>query len=110
MTGSALEKQHNKVGIRAKMKEEFFQQPVLNSPYDYPARHWELDESGQPTQRIIETRRHVEFITPIPKLKKRTQGNEQAEIVFDESKGLSSEQQQYDPMSVINEEHYGAER
>lgn len=31
--------------------------PVLNSPYEYPARHWELDEHGQPTQQIIDTRR-----------------------------------------------------
>ena len=30
-------------------------QPILNSPYEYPARHWELDEHGQPTQQIIET-------------------------------------------------------
>ncbi len=26
--------------------------PILNSPYDYPGRHWELDEKGQPTQRV----------------------------------------------------------
>jgi type III restriction enzyme len=24
----------------------FFEQPVLNSPYVYPARHWELDGQG----------------------------------------------------------------
>ena len=102
MTGSAQEKQDNKVGIRAKMQEEFFQQPVLNSPYEYPSRHWELDETGQPTQRILETRRHIEFITPIPKPRKRKQSGEQKEIVFDEGKGLSTEEQQYDPMSVIN--------
>ena len=32
----------------------FFEQPVLNSPYEYPSRHWELDASGQPTNKILE--------------------------------------------------------
>ncbi len=42
----------------------FFEHPVLNSPYTQPACHWELDASGQPTQRVIQTRRRAEFITP----------------------------------------------
>jgi adenine-specific DNA-methyltransferase len=29
------------------MSNPFFDQPILNSPYAYPSRHWELDESGQ---------------------------------------------------------------
>ena len=29
------------------MDSQFFEKPILNSPYDYPARHWELDESGE---------------------------------------------------------------
>jgi type III restriction enzyme len=49
----------------------FFDRPILNSPYEYPKRHWELDEHGQPTQRIAESRRTVSFITPIPKPRKR---------------------------------------
>ncbi len=72
------------------MADQFFEQPVLNSPYKYPLRHWELDDSGQPTQQIIETRRRAEFITPIPKPKKRKQFG-QKELVFDEGKGLSTE-------------------
>ena len=28
------------------MSDQFFNQPILNSPYDYPSRHWELDDSG----------------------------------------------------------------
>src|SRR5688500_640210 len=53
------------------MTDQFFERPILNSPYEYPRRHWELDEAGQPTQKIIETRRWARFITPIPKPKKR---------------------------------------
>src|ERR1700680_2227096 len=90
------------------MDNQFFKRPILNSPYDYPTRYWELDESGQPTQQIIETRRRAEFITPIPKPRKRKEKAAQTEIVFDEGKGLSTEKQQYDPTSaVINEiRHY----
>ena len=43
------------------MDNRFFEKPILNSPYEYPARHWELDDQGQPTQQIIERRRRAEF-------------------------------------------------
>ncbi|KKM08719.1 restriction endonuclease [Clostridiales bacterium PH28_bin88] len=84
------------------MANQFFEKPILNSPYEYPARHWELDEQGQPTQRIIDRRRRAEFITPIPKPRKRKDAPDQVQIVFDEGKGLSTGGQQYDPTSVIN--------
>ena len=29
------------------MSNPFFDHPILNSPYEIPARHWELDEQGQ---------------------------------------------------------------
>jgi hypothetical protein len=48
-----------------RMVNPFFEHPILNSPYLCPARHWELDEQGQPTQKIIDNRRRAEFITPI---------------------------------------------
>jgi type III restriction enzyme len=84
------------------MSNPFFEHPILNSPYERPQRHWELDESGQPTQKIIESRRRAEFITPIPKPKKRKRVDAQRVIVFDEGKGLSTTQQQYDATSIIN--------
>jgi type III restriction enzyme len=84
------------------MENLFFKQPILNSPYEYPSRHWELDESGQPTQRIIDNRRRADFITPIPKPRKHKKQEGQTTLVFDEGKGLSTEAQQYDPKSTIN--------
>lgn len=54
------------------MTDLFFTQPILNSPYEYPKLHWELDKDGQPTQKIVESRRRADFITPIPKPRKRT--------------------------------------
>lgn len=85
------------------MSNPFFDHPILNSPYERPARHWELDESGQPTQQILETRRRAEFITPIPKPKKQKKSPKQQGFIFDEGEGLSTKSQQYDPTSIINE-------
>ena len=77
------------------MNNRFFENPILNSPYRYPSRHWELDGDGQPTQKIIEHRRRAEFISPIPKPKKRGGKTEQGRLVFDEGEGLSTREQQY---------------
>ncbi len=83
----------------------FFEQPILNSPYLYPGRHWELDPDGQPTDKIIESRRRSAFVTPVPKPKKRRQGDgeSQRELVFRDGEGISTAQQQYDPNTIINE-------
>ncbi len=40
------------------MNPKFFEQPILNAPYEAPSRLWELDGNGQ---RLIETRRQVRF-------------------------------------------------
>ena len=85
------------------MSNPFFDHPILNSPYDRPERHWELDESGQPTQQILAIRRRAEFITPIPKPKKQKKTPRQESFIFDEGEGLSTKTQQYDPTSIINE-------
>jgi hypothetical protein len=73
------------------MTNEFFEKPILNSPYAYPARHWELDNKGQPTQKIIEARRRAEFITPIPKTKKSVKQDEL--FGFEETDNISSANQ-----------------
>jgi type III restriction enzyme len=85
------------------MANDFFEHPILNSPYAYPTRHWELDDAGQPTQKIIERRREARFITPIPKPKKRKSAAAQSLFVFNEGKDVSTAKQQYDPMPIINE-------
>ena len=82
------------------MTDEFFKKPILNSPYEYPSAHWELVD-GLPTQNIVSSRRKAEFITPIPKPKKR---RDTASLeLLDESLGLGDGSQQYDPISFINE-------
>ena len=81
------------------MTDPFFEKPILNAPYDYPRRHWELDATGQPTQKVVETRRPAEFITPIPKPKKQKGAAKQESLLFDE--GLSTQAQQYHS-AIIN--------
>lgn len=56
---------------------------------------------GLPTHQIMMSRRRAEFITPIPKPKKRRDPKSQE--LFDESLGLSDGSQKYDPISFINE-------
>ncbi|RZU41088.1 BPTD_3080 family restriction endonuclease [Edaphobacter modestus] len=85
------------------VENPFFEHPILNSPYAQPACHWELDASGQPSQRVIQTRRRAEFITPIPKPKKRKGEGTQEDIVFDEGGGLSTPDQRYAPIPFIDE-------
>lgn len=81
------------------MSQSFFDRPILNSPYTYPGRHWELDASGQPTQRVVEARRRAEFITPIPKPKKLKGQAQQTELGLGSE--VSDEHQQYHS-AIIN--------
>ncbi len=92
------------------MTNPFFDHPVINSPYLYPSRHWELDADGQPTQRIIESRREVKFITPIPKPRKRKTNVDQQKLVFDEGSGVSTKDQEYDPRGLITELREGVDQ
>jgi type III restriction enzyme len=50
--------------------------PILNSPFAEPSRHWALDQNGIPTGVMAEGRRRSEFIVPVPppKHKVKAQG------------------------------------
>ena len=39
--------------------------PILNSPFEPPKRHWQIDESGAFTQTTVEQRRRSEHIVPV---------------------------------------------
>ena len=91
------------------MNNPFFEQPILNSPYEYPGRHWELDEKGQPTQKIINARRRADFVTPIPRPRKQKGSTQQASLPLD-STGLTTEDQTYDHTAMINSVRQEVER
>ena len=86
---------------------DFFDQPILNSPYRYPNQHWELDETGQPTQSVNSSRRPSSLITPVPKAQSRNRrhsgGDAQMDMVLDVGDDLSDETQEYNVSRYINE-------
>lgn len=86
--------------------ETFFEKPILNSPYEEPSRHHDLDEEGQPTDNPPNLgRRRSEQITPVPKPKKRRKKTEddQSAMNLQSGDGISSEEQEYNPTPIINE-------
>ena len=85
------------------MADSFFKKPIINSPYESPTRHWELDGEGQPTHRLIDRRRRAEFVTPIPKARKRKTPGVQDALEFGDRTGVSTQAQEYDPTPIINE-------
>ena len=82
--------------------QPFFARPILNGPYDHPRRHWELHppghpQAGQPTQQVVDARRAADFITPIPKPRKRKGKKKQTqeELTFDQATEVSDDDQGY---------------
>ncbi|MCB1325549.1 MAG: DEAD/DEAH box helicase family protein [Leptospiraceae bacterium] len=81
----------------------FYDTPIINSPYGYPARHWELDDAGQPTDRLIESRRLAAYVTPVPRPRRQGRGAQQALPLASKTDGVSSDEQEYDPIPIINQ-------
>jgi type III restriction enzyme len=80
---------------------DFFERPILNSPYERPTAHWEL-VNGIPNNKIAPNRRRAELLSPIPKAKKQKAKAKQAAIDFDDKTGLEVDRQKYD-LTVVNE-------
>lgn len=85
------------------MSDQFFEKPILNSPYEYPIQHWELDESGQPTQKILNFRRKVELYTPVPRPRKQKGPKTQPELDLGTALGNDGDTQRYNPIPIINQ-------
>ncbi len=69
--------------------------PILNSPFAEPTRHWVLDENGVPTGITAAGRRRSEFVVPVPPPKHRDKS--QPEL------GLEDEQGRRQSNDYINE-------
>jgi type III restriction enzyme len=84
----------------------FFETPILNSPYEEPNRHHALDPEGHPlNEPPREGRRRSEFITPVPKPRKKKQRADKAQrsLGLESGDGLSTDEQEYNPTPIINE-------
>ena len=79
----------------------FYDRPILNSPYELPARHWQLDGENRPTHQIRDRRREASFISPIPPPRKGKAT--QISMVYDRTAGgIQTQNQQYDLTPLIN--------
>ena len=63
----------------------FDENPILNSPYAPPARHWKLDDDGLPTGELGDGRRASAFLVPVPPAR-RGRTNPQGTLVENESR------------------------
>lgn len=84
----------------------FFENPILNSPYEEPHRFHPLDDDGQPLNETPrDGRRRSEFITPVPKPRKRKQKADlrQGKLGLQDADGVSTDEQEYNPTPIINE-------
>ena len=86
------------------MAASFYEQPILNSPYEAPSRHHALDKDGQPLDKEpVDGRRRSELITPVPQIRKKQRKDTQTSFVMPDAHGLSTEHQEYNPTPIINE-------
>ena len=88
------------------MPGTFYEQPILNSPYEEPTLHHALDEDGQPTDKPpVKGRRRSELITPVPKPRKRRKKPDPKQGALDlkSDDGISTDDQEYNPTPIINE-------
>jgi len=61
---------------------------------------------GFPLELEVGSPKSIGVVDMVPergKSKKRKKSSQQQELVFDEGAGLSTQEQQYDPTSIINE-------
>jgi type III restriction enzyme len=59
-----------KTGSSDPMKQVVIENPVLNSPFEAPHRHFRFDDEGI-TNQIVEARRISSYFIPVPRPKKR---------------------------------------
>jgi type III restriction enzyme len=82
----------------------FFEQPVLNSPYEAPRLHHALDEHGQPLDvPPVQGRRRSEIITPVPMPRMQTGRTRQGLLALGDRDDPSAGEQEYNPTPIINE-------
>lgn len=87
------------------MSNPFFERPILNSPYDEPAQHWDFDpESGQLiSQEPVKKRRKAEFLSPIPKPRRGRGARNASQTTMDlrTERGLDASDGRYETNDTI---------
>ena len=83
-----------------RMESDFYENPILNSPYEYPSRHWELDAAGQPTSRVNAARRTATFVAPAPPPRRMRGGGQMS---LEPDFGASGDRQRYDRNANVDD-------
>jgi type III restriction enzyme len=60
----------------------FADSPIINSPFDKPKAHFELDGDGQPTGKKLPDRRESIYVVPVPAARRR--GSQQRELALED--------------------------
>src|ERR1700680_3124533 len=60
----------------------FTNNPIINSPFERPQWHFELDAEGQPTGRKLPDRRESSHVVPVPAARRR--GPQQRELALED--------------------------
>ncbi len=63
----------------------FVDNPIITSPFDVAAFHYELDDDGQPTGVKLQGRRESRQVVPVPVARRR--GPRQAELELIDTQG-----------------------
>lgn len=60
----------------------FADNPIINSPFERPPWHFELDDDGQPTGKKLPDRRESRHVVPVPAARRR--GPQQRELALED--------------------------
>jgi type III restriction enzyme len=60
----------------------FVDNPIINSPFERPKWHFELDDDGQPTGKKLPDRRRSIYVVPVPAARRR--GPQQRELSLED--------------------------
>lgn len=73
------------------------QDPILNSPFEPPTRHWLLNEDGALSKVIEDGRRRSEYVVPVPPSRKKAV---QGQLPLD---ATDAEGRTFTPNTLVNE-------
>jgi type III restriction enzyme len=95
-------------GVSVTMTEQaspFFEQPILNSPYEEPIRYHPLDAEGRAlNEPPREGGKNLNLSSPFPGLARRSArtNKNQASLNLSGDDGISTEEQEYNRTPIIN--------
>jgi len=89
------------LGGGAFIQMSFLEKQMLNSPYETPGQHWELDSDGRPTNVIHVSRLPSALWTALPGTPTKSD-RAQARMVVDHEE-LSTEATEFNPSPIVND-------